>query len=300
MDAQGAAGKAREFPVVLLSGLSGAGKSTAMKVFEDLGFIAVDGLPPDLVPELAALFLRQKEPHSQGLVLGLDVRHADFREDFRQAMAGLGKMDVAPRVVFIDARPDVLRRRYASTRRPHPLESGDLDLERALAAEHELLRPVRDAAELVLDTSDYSIHDLRRHLQEKWEFIRERRSGLKVYLLSFGFKYGQPTEADLVFDLRFLPNPYFDQQLRPFSGRDPAIVDYVFGTPQGREFRTRLLEFLHYMLPLYYAEGRYRLTVAVGCTGGRHRSVAVAEAVFDSLLKSGYVVNLEHRHIDLG
>ncbi|MEW5773156.1 MAG: RNase adapter RapZ [Thermodesulfobacteriota bacterium] len=290
----------RDFPVILLSGLSGAGKSTAMKVFEDLGFIAVDGLPPDLAPGLAALFQSQQTAHHQGLVMGLDVRSEDFREDFRAAMEGLKAQGIAPRVVFIESRAGVLRRRYASTRRPHPLESGELDLERALDAERELLRPVRDAAELVVDTSDYSIHDLRRHLQERWEFVRERRAGLKIYLLSFGFKYGQPTEADLVFDLRFLPNPHFDESLRPLSGRDRAVVDYVFRTPEGQEFRTRLLEFLNYLLPLYQAEGRYRLTVAVGCTGGRHRSVAVAEAVFDSLVKSGYVVNLEHRHIELG
>jgi UPF0042 nucleotide-binding protein len=289
-----------DFPVILLSGLSGAGKSTAMKVFEDLGFIAVDGLPPDLVPGLAALFRSQQEAHHKGLVMGLDVRHADFREDFSAAVDRLKAQGVSPRVVFIEARPMVLRRRYASTRRPHPLESGDLDLDRALDAELALLRPVRDAAELVVDTSDYSIHDLRRHLQERWEFVRQRRTGLKVYLLSFGFKYGQPTEADLVFDLRFLPNPYFDESLRSMSGRDQAVVDYVFGAPEGREFRTRLLEFLNYLLPLYQAEGRYRLTVAVGCTGGRHRSVATAEAVFDSLVKSGYVVSLEHRHVELG
>lgn len=290
----------RDFPVILLSGLSGAGKSTAMKVFEDLGFIAVDGLPPDLVPGLAALFLSQQEAHHQGLVMGLDVRHAGFQEDFKAAMAGLRDQGVSPRVVFIESRTNVLRRRYASTRRPHPLESGDLDLDRALDAEKALLQPVRDAAELVVDTSDYSIHDLRRHLQERWEFVRERRTGLRVYLLSFGFKYGQPTEADLVFDLRFLPNPYFDESLRALSGRDQAVVDYVFRTSEGREFRSRLLEFLHYLLPLYQAEGRYRLTIAVGCTGGRHRSVATAEAVFDSLVKSGYVVSLEHRHIELG
>lgn len=291
---------ARDFPVILLSGLSGAGKSTAMKVFEDLGFIAVDGLPPDLAPGLAALFLGQPEAHHQGLVMGLDVRSADFREDFRAAMDGLAAQGVSPRVVFIESRPVVLRRRYAATRRPHPLEGGDLDLERALDAERELLRPVRDAAELVVDTSDYSIHDLRRHLQERWEFVRRRRAGLKVYLLSFGFKYGQPTEADLVFDLRFLPNPHFDESLRSLSGRDQAVVDYVFRTPEAREFRVRLLEFLAYLLPLYQAEGRYRLTIAVGCTGGRHRSVAVAEAVFDSLVKSGYEISLEHRHIELG
>jgi RNase adapter protein RapZ len=290
----------RKIPVILLCGLSGAGKSTAMKVFEDLGFFTVDGLPPGMLPDLVGMFLNQEEFHAQGLVLGMDLRHSGFRDKFASAMAEFDRLGVSPRVVFIEARPDVLARRYASTRRPHPLETGDLSLERALAQERELLGPLRDMAELVVDTSGFSIHDLRRHILERWEFVRQRRGGLKVFVMSFGFKYGPPTEADLVFDLRFLPNPYFDPSLRELTGKDPAVAAYALDSDLGREFLDRLLGFLHYLLPLYQAEGRYRLTVALGCTGGRHRSVAVAEAVFDSLRKSDYVVALEHRHIDLG
>ncbi len=291
---------ARDLPLVILTGLSGAGKSTAMKVFEDLGFISVDGLPPDLIPELAALFLRQEEAHFRGLALGCDVRHSGFLAKLDRAMEDLAALRTTPRIVFIEARRAVLARRYAATRRPHPLEDASIGLDRALDMERELLTGIRDRAELVIDTSDYSIHDLRRAIQEKWEFIRSVRQGLRVFLLSFGYKHGPPSEADLLFDLRFLPNPYFEDALRPLTGRDAAVAGYVFGSESGREFHKRLTTFVRYILPLYAAEGRYRLTIGLGCTGGRHRSVAVAEALFDSLRQEGYAVSLEHRHIELG
>ncbi|NJB66716.1 UPF0042 nucleotide-binding protein [Desulfobaculum xiamenense] len=293
-----ASGAENSFPVIILSGLSGAGKSTALKVFEDLGFVTVDGLPPNLIPELVDLFQRQREVYHRGLTLGLDVRHSDFREKWTGALATMRNSGVEPRVVFVEASEEVLRRRYAATRRPHPLEQG-IGLDRALVEERALLFPVRDVAEIVVDTSDYSIHDLRRTLQEKWNFLQDKRYGLHVYLVTFGFKHGVPTDADLVFDLRFLPNPYFEKALRPFTGRDKAVADFVLGSPAGREYLEKQLEFLHYVLPCYAREGRYRLTVAIGCTGGRHRSVAVAEAVFDSLRESDYAVFLEHRHLDL-
>jgi UPF0042 nucleotide-binding protein len=153
---------------------------------------------------------------------------------------------------------------------------------------------------MLVDTSDYSIHDLRRVLQDKWNFLKDKQYGLKVYLVSFGFKYGLPLEADMVFDLRFLPNPYFDDKLRPLTGKDEKVSGYVLGSGQGAEFASRLTEFIKFMLPQYAEEGRYRLTIAIGCTGGRHRSVAVTEHVFDSLSDSDYSVSLEHRHIALG
>lgn len=287
-----------DFPVIILSGLSGAGKSTALKVFEDLGFVSVDGLPPDVIPEFVDLFRRQKEVYHRGLTLGLDVRHSDFTAKWEQTRGILAESGVEPRVVFIEAGENVLRRRYAATRRPHPLEQG-VGLDRALVEERRLLAPVRDLAELVIDTSDYSIHDLRRTLQEKWNFLQDKCYGLHVYLVTFGFKHGVPTDADLVFDLRFLPNPYFEKSLRSLTGRDKAVSDFVLRSPEGGEYLEKQLDFLHYVLPCYAREGRYRLTVAIGCTGGRHRSVAVAEAVFDSLRQAEYSVFLEHRHLDL-
>lgn len=294
------AGAESGFSVIILTGQSGAGKSTALKVFEDLGFICVDGLPPGLIPELVSLFLRQDEIHHRGLTLGMDVRQSDFLNKWREAQESLESMDVGYRIVFIESKDSVLLRRYAATRRPHPLESEEMGLERAVQAERKLLSGLRDKAEMLVDTSDYSIHDLRRVLQDKWNFLKDKQYGLKVYLVSFGFKYGLPLEADMVFDLRFLPNPYFDDKLRPLTGKDEKVSDYVLGSGQGGEFASRLAEFIKFMLPQYAEEGRYRLTIAIGCTGGRHRSVAVTEYVFDSLSDSDYSVSLEHRHIALG
>jgi len=191
-------------------------------------------------------------------------------------------------------------RRYATTRRPHPLESGELGLEQALAKEQTMLAPLRKDAELVLDTSEYSIHDLRRMIQERFTSKEHVGQGMRVHVISFGFKYGVPAEADLVFDLRFLPNPYFVPALRPMSGKDAAVADYVFKSDPGLTFKDKLQEFLLYLLPLYAAEGRYRVAVAIGCTGGRHRSVAMSESLYATLHDSGYSVTLEHRHYDLG
>ncbi len=194
----------------------------------------------------------------------------------------------------------MLFRRYATTRRPHPLESEGLGLEQAMDREREILLSLRQNASLVIDSSGFSIHDLRRAIQEHWEYSKDRSPGLRVHLITFGYKYGVPLEAELVFDLRFLPNPYFHEDLKPMSGRDAPVVEYVLGSDPGRDFLKRFKEFLGYILPLYASEGRYRLTIAIGCTGGRHRSVAVAEAVAEALKSLGYGVSVEHRHLALG
>lgn len=287
-------------PVVIVTGLSGAGKSTALKVFEDLRFFCVDGLPASMVPKLAGLFLTQDRGGYRGLALGMDLRQLDFLDDWNRAAGELAGLGVQPRVLFLDCKPQELLRRYATTRRPHPLESANLNLEQALDQERRLLEPMRMAAELVLDTSGYSIHDLRRILQEKWATIRDQAQGLRVHVVSFGFKYGVPAEADMMFDLRFLPNPYFDPELRPLSGKDPAIAEYVLGGEPGATFIGKFLDFMHYVLPLFASEGRFRLTVGIGCTGGRHRSVAVSERLYASLREKGYPATLEHRHFALG
>ncbi|MBU1000899.1 MAG: RNase adapter RapZ [Proteobacteria bacterium] len=289
---------AGEFPVIILTGLSGAGKSTALKVFEVLGFLTMDGLPPLVMPEMVRLFRKQDDFRHRGLTMGLDASGDDFDKQWPLALGQLEALGAKPRLVFVECSAPALMRRYAATRRPHPLE-GNLGLEGAMEEERRRLFPVRERSELVVDTTDYSIHDLRRCLQEKWNFLKDKQWGLRIYILSFGFKHRIPTDADLVFDLRFLPNPYFDETLRPLSGRDKVIADFVLGSGLGCDFLRHQLEYLNFILPCYAQEGRYRLTLAFGCTGGRHRSVATAEAVFDSLRKSDYAVFLEHRHLDL-
>ncbi len=287
------------FSVVVVTGLSGAGKSTALNVFEDLGYFCVDGLPADMLPKLVALFLGKDSRH-RGLALGMDLRQHDLMDQWNAAVQELEGQGISVRVVFVEAKMNALLRRYATTRRPHPLESTSLGLEQALEREQALLAPLRSKAELVLDTTGYSIHDLRRIIQERFSTADASHTGMRVHLLSFGFKYGPPAEADLVFDLRFLPNPYFVPELRPLSGKDAPVAQYVLDVEPGLTFKQKFLDFLSYMLPLYAKEGRYRITVAIGCTGGRHRSVAMTELTHKVLRENGYSVTMEHRHFELG
>ncbi len=288
------------FPFFILTGLSGSGKSTALDVFEDLGFFCVDGLPASMVVRLVTFFKSENPCNYRGLALGMDIRQFDFHQDWHQTQENLIREGLFPQIIFLEADFEVLIRRYATTRRPHPLESQDLGLEQALEVERDRLMPLRNEAEFIVDTSDFSIHDLRRHLQEKLLSLDRSLQGLRIHILSFGYKYGVPGEADLVFDLRFLPNPYFEPKLQQMTGQDQAVIEYILAREPGQSFQQKLIDFLLYILPLYAREGRYRLTLAFGCTGGRHRSVSVAEKVFKMLQDNYYQVTLEHRHLELG
>lgn len=288
------------YPLIIVTGMSGAGKSTALNVFEDLGFFTVDGMPVSLVPSILALFIRENPKNYRGLALGMDLRQTDFAAEWEKVRTTINSSGVCLQIIFLEAPADILLRRYATTRRPHPLESGDIGLEQALAREREVLESIRADAHLVIDTSGFSIHDLRRTIQEKWEYFEPSFSGMRIHLISFGFKYGVPAEADMVFDLRFLPNPYFEKKLRPLSGQDNLIAEYVLQSDSGGEFINKTRQYLEFLLPLFIQEGRYRLTMAFGCTGGRHRSVAVTENLSGHLRKLGYLSSTEHRHLNLG
>lgn len=288
------------FPVIILTGLSGAGKTTVLNVFEDMQFFCLDGIPLDLAPRMLGLLTAESLARYKGLIMGVDLSQHYLPKDFSRIFDLMHRQTEGLRLLFADASTEAIIRRYATTRRPHPLEVEGLGLERAVEAERERLAVMRGMADLVLDTSDFSIHDLRRHLQKRYAAFFENARHFRVHLVSFGFKYGQPAEADMMYDLRFLPNPYFVEDLRPLSGLDAPIAEYVLGAEPGREFVRRLTDFLKYLLPLFEAEGRYRLTVAFGCTGGRHRSVAVTEAVGRYFKTLGYAVSIEHRHLELG
>lgn len=289
-----------EGSVCIVTGLSGAGKSTALKVFEDLGHFVVDGLPASLAEEMVGMMSRPSMQHFKGIALGMDMRQSNFPDELNRCLAALASGACHPMLLFLEASPQELMRRYATTRRPHPLERKGMGLKAAMQAERESLRPLREAADLVLDTTRFSIHDLRRAIQRRWSGGRGKLRALQVNLISFGFKYGVPHEADFVFDLRFLDNPYFVEELRPLCGKDKAVAEYVFQSAASREFRHKLLDLLLFILPLLETEGRYRTTIAVGCTGGRHRSVALAEALRQALRQADYPVSLEHRHLELG
>ena len=290
----------RPVQVCIVTGLSGAGKSTAVQVFEDLRYFAVDGLPASLAPEMAAMMERPSMSHFMGIALGMDMRQSNFPDEINDALSVMAAKGIRPLLLFLEADAQELMRRYATTRRPHPLEREGMGLEAALAAERNRLRPLREMADLVIDTSRFSIHDLRRSIQKRWSGNKDKLRAIRVNVISFGFKYGVPREADTVFDLRFLPNPYFVEELRPLCGKDKAVADYVFASPRAVECRKKLLDLLFFMWPLMEAEGRYRITIAVGCTGGRHRSVAMAEELSQALRQADYPTSLEHRHLELG
>jgi len=287
------------FPLILVGGLSGAGKSTALRVFEDLGFFCIDGLPFSLVSSLLELFAQDKLKRYRGVALGLDLRQLDFGVSWDGLVRELKEKNIVFELIFLEAQKEIIVKRYSTTRRPHPLTGSCLGLEEAITKEQELFTPLRDMAHLVIDTSFFSIHDLRRVLQEKWSWDTATWA-IRVHLISFGFKYGVPLEADMVLDLRFLPNPYFQEDLRPLSGLDEEVQNFIYQREEGLSFKKRLEEFLDFLLPLYVKEGRYRLTIGFGCTGGRHRSVATTELIADFLRKKKYFVSVEHRHLELG
>ena len=279
--------------IVVITGLSGAGRSTALRVLEDAGFYCVDNLPPALAPDLLALAHREGRLDRVGL--GIDVRTGAFLSGAEQTLASLEADGHEVQVVFLDCADDVLVRRFSETRRPHALaEEGDLH--GAIAGERERLSGLRARADVVIDTTELTVHDLRRNLIDYIARDAEQPS-MVVRLLSFGFKYGIPTHADLVFDLRFLPNPHFVEELRPKTGKDPEVADYVLGAPQTQELIGRLRPLLDYALPQYAREGKAYLTVAIGCTGGRHRSVAMAEEL-GRQLESELDVVVSHRDVE--
>lgn len=269
--------------IVVVTGMSGAGRTSAIHVLEDLGFFCVDNLPPTLAPALVELLAEGGELSRIGL--GIDVRTGAFLAGAGDLLDRLHASGHDVEVVFLDCADDVLVRRYSETRRPHPLAQDGGVLE-AIARERERLSPLRVRARRVIDTSRLSVHDLRRTLVETIARAGGRPR-MQVRIVSFGFKYGLPVDADLVFDLRFLPNPHHVPELKPLTGRDPPVAEYVMASEETQRLRADVRRFLREWLPRYEAEGKAYLTVAVGCTGGRHRSVAIAEQLGRDLRDDG-------------
>lgn len=281
----------------IVAGLSGAGKTTALAAFEDLGFFTVDGLPASLSPDMAAMLSKPAMQRFKGIAIGMDMRETDFIEQLRSALLDLAPQDLKVRLVFLDANNSELTRRYAATRRPHPYEHKGIGLAEAISCERKDLEPLREMADLIIDSSAYSIHDLRREIQRLFAALDEEASRLKINLLSFGFKYGIPQDADFVLDARFLDNPYFAADLRHLSGLDKAIVEYVFASGAAGEYLRLLTSLFKFVFTQMELDGRSRVTIAIGCTGGRHRSVALAEKLRHELGTAGYRAIIEHRNI---
>lgn len=283
-------------PIVIITGRSGSGKSTAMAAMEDAGFYCVDNMPVALLPRFLSLSFDRE---IAGTALVMDLREKGFLSAYQTVIDDLRQEGYRFEILFLEAEEETLLRRYSQTRRRHPL-AGKGGLVGAVRAEAQQLRELRGAADRVIDTTGYSVHELRALILE----IAQRYVSpvpMRINLVSFGFKFGTPRDADLVFDVRFLPNPYFVAELKPLDGKDPKIARYVLNPEKSRLFLTKLFDLLDYLIPLYRKEGKAYLTIAIGCTGGRHRSVSVLHALFAHITENdlcpGLQVELLHRDI---
>lgn len=278
--------------LVVITGLSGSGKATVLKAFEDNGYYAVDNLPVDLIPTFAKL--TKDSPNIRRAALVVDIREGESLKRFPAIYSAI-KRDIRTRLLFLDAGDDTLVRRFSETRRPHPLGQDRSVLGNVLT-ERELLAPIRALADHVLMTSEMNVHQLRRRIVEAFGSPTDIR--LIVSSMSFGFRHGVPTDADLVFDVRFLPNPNYIPEFKSLSGRNARVARFVRSYPQTQEFIERVASMLLFLMPHYIHEGKSYLTIAFGCTGGRHRSVMMAEEIGKRLQKSGYHARITHRDIE--
>ena len=276
--------------LVIITGMSGSGKASVLKAFEDLGYYCVDNLPVGLIPRFAELVGQSSEIARTALVV--DVREGRQLEELPAIVKSVRRM-ITTKMIFLEASDAVLLRRYSETRRPHPL-GNDTPVKTSLTAERRHLPHIRAMADLVIDTSKFNVHELRSHIIELFH-KKEKGRNILVSCVSFGFKHGVPEDADLVFDVRFLPNPHFVPEFRPLTGRHPKVAKYIRSFPQTAEFIQRISELLIYLLPHYIHEGKSYLTIGFGCTGGQHRSVMIAEDVAKRLKQAGYKVNVGHR-----
>lgn len=280
--------------LVIISGLSGAGKTHALKCFEDAGFFCVDNLPPALIPILADLCSKQDEEIKR-VALGIDLRERGFFGDLVGDLERLRTLGYSLELVFFEAREDILSRRFSESRRPHPVLP-QLPVLEGVRFERERLMELRRRADRIIDTSDLNVHQLRDMLTREY-FHQEEKHNTSVTLLTFGFKFGVPFDMDLLFDVRFLRNPHFVEDLKALTGENELVRSYVLDDPDGGKFLDHLNGFLSFLIPLYARERRSHLSIAIGCTGGRHRSVAVAGNVQEYLLEQGFEVGLVHRDI---
>jgi len=276
--------------MVLITGISGSGKGSALKAFEDLGYYCVDNLPVGLIPNFAELVLHASEIERAALVV--DVREGQSLDQLPGILHSVKKL-LPTTVVYLEATDESLLRRFSETRRPHPLGTSS-PVKASLTAERRRLSTLRNLADVVIDTSKFNVHELRAHLTQRFQ-RQSTDKNILVSCVSFGYKQGVPEEADLLFDVRFLPNPHFVPEFRPYTGRHPLVAKYIRSFPQTREFISRISELLIYLLPHYINEGKSYLTIGFGCTGGQHRSVFIAEEVCQRLAKAGYRVKAIHR-----
>ncbi len=281
--------------VVIVTGLSGSGKSTAIRVLEDLGFYCIDNLPVVLTPKFIELCQNSEEDIPR-IALGIDLRERAFLGDYSAVLEGIRRAGHQVEILYLDAADDVLVRRFSETRRPHPLAEG-ADVASGIARERQGLAGLKGLADRIIDTTAFTVHQLRDELRRLLADVAGSEAAMRVLLLSFGYKYGLPTDTDIVLDVRFLPNPFFVEELRALDGTDPAVARFVLERTETQEFLALTTALLDFSLPLYVREGKRYLTVGLGCTGGRHRSVALVGELERRSSGHGYPVRIQHRDV---
>ena len=281
---------------IIVTGLSGSGKSEAMKSLEDIGFYCVDNLPPTLITKFAELCY-QGNSNIDKVALGIDIRGREFFETLHESLSYLEKENYKYEVLFLDCADDILVKRYKMTRRNHPLAKST-QITEGIKEEREILQTLRDKADSIIDTSNMKPRDLKDEISKLY-IEGEKTPKLTISVVSFGFKHGIPIDSDLVFDVRFLPNQYYVEELRPQTGEDQVVRDYVMDSDVSREFFAKLEDMVDFLIPHYIEEGKSHLVIAIGCTGGRHRSVTISNLLYDDLIKKGYRVVKKHRDYTL-
>ena len=284
--------------IIIITGLSGSGKTTAMAALEDNGYYCVDNLPVELLPKFLELPIEERNSELTGLGFVMDLREKSFVSKYESILGDLRAKGHQYEIFFLEADDKTLLQRYSATRRQHPLAKGQ-GIAAAIQAERALLKPLRSACDRIIDTTAFNVHELKAHIADIAAKTKKYGS-MQINVLSFGFKYGIPQDADLIIDVRFLPNPYFVPKLKPLDGANQKIRDFVLGKKTTRDFLTRYLGLLDFLIPQYEREGKAHLTIAVGCTGGRHRSVVIASEVCDHIAGTGRQVAKLHRDINQG
>ncbi len=277
---------------VVVTGMAGSGKTAALKALEDLGFFCIDNLPVALLPKLAELSLFSREMVTK-VAVGMDLRERSFVESFKSAFEELDSLGTRVEMVFLDSGDEILLNRFNETRRRHPLAKDHGTVYEGIVLERKLLEPIKEHADITIDTSSMSVHELKRTLWDYFKREAEEKT-MQITFISFGFRNGFPRDVNLLFDARFLPNPYFISELKSFNGTDPRVFKFVFSTPEAEESFQKLRDLISYLIPQYQREGKAYLTVAVGCTGGKHRSVAFVERLADEL-SEGRKIRIVHR-----
>lgn len=278
--------------LVAITGLSGSGKASVLKALEDLGYYSVDNLPVELIPKFAELI--RDNPAVRAAALVVDIREGTGLKRFPDVFARIRRL-VDAKLIFLEADPETIQRRFSETRRPHPLGTARSVI-KSIAAERSQLAPIRSVADLIINTSKFTVHELREFIGERFRG-RRGESDIMIHVTSFGYRNGVPLDSDLVFDVRFLPNPNYIPRFKNLTGKNPAVAGYIRSFPQTAEFLSRISDLLIYLLPHYIREGKSYLTIAFGCTGGQHRSVMIADEIRSSLVKAGFQSKVSHRDI---